>query len=1271
MIRHLRNETVVHCHGHKRAGTAKKRRAFRTSHVLRTERLERRLPLDASGEAISSPWQNQADPLDVNSDNAITPLDALVIINELNTSGARPLAGAAVKTAGSGAESLPIGQSLAGFVDVNGDQLLTPSDALAVINSLNTKQIPLVQVRLAAADTNGDPLTQIDVGQDFQLLGFVEDLRAAPRGVFAAYLDVTFNPAFVSVNGPISFGDEYGNGQSGDASVAGTIDEVGAFDGFDDLGGGEFLLFSVPMTATANGSVTFAGDPADELPDHDTLLFGQGTAVPVADITFVSANLQVGSSQGLPEISVSDAQLVEGDSGTSAMEFTVSLSEASETEITVDYATSAMSALEGLDFNASNGTLTFAAGETDQTLTVEVVGDVLNEDDETFAVNLSNPTNAVLADSQGVGTIIDDDDAPLISISDVQINEGDSGNVQAAFTVTLSEESGMSVSVDFATSAGTATANEDYVPNSGTVTFEPGVTSQMVLVDVIGDTLEEDDETFFVDLTNPVNASIDDSQGEGLILDDDGAAAVMRIRLEVIDDQGNVVTTVNVGEDFILRAFVEDLRIDPAGVFAAYLDVTYDESLVTVGGDIMHGPEYGNGPSGDTTMAGVIDEVGSFDGTEELGGGEFLLYILEFTASAAGTLDFVGNPADVSPDHDSLLFNRSTPVNPAEIDFVPATLVIAGAGGPQLSIDDIQITEGDNGVQTGTLTVSLSSASDATVSVNYSTSEDTATADVDFESTGGTITFEPGVTTATIDVGVIGDTEIEGDETFFVNLSDPTGAEISDGQGVVTIIDDDAPTGPTLSIGDPQLPEGDAGTTEFVFTVTLSEPSDEAVTVDFNTVDGTALAGEDYEEASGTLTFEPGTTSQTITVLVNGDTDPEEDETFEVVLSSPQNATISQGSAPGVIIDDDQPILPTLSIADPQLPEGNSGITDFEFTVTLSEASDQVVTVDFATVAGTATANVDYNEANGTLTFEPGETTQTIVVEVIGDFEFEGDEIFDVVLSSPQNAAISQGSAMGIILNDDQEGGNATLSGLVYADVNNDGTKDETEDGIENVTVRLFRNDGGNPMLVQETSTAADGSYQFSNLAAGNYSIVEVHPAFFVDGIDANLEAPGTAQNDQFVNIEVQGSEDLVAYNFGERGLRAEFVTKGLFLSSTPSGRGLDARVMADGLIWHAFDEGFAGVLTAEATALTGDVALALFDVNMNLIASTPLSESPVLQFDGQLGSPYFLRVSGPGRGKVLDLDFDGQGSSIAEAAFATNSQLADEALSDADSWLA
>jgi hypothetical protein len=166
--------------------------------------------------------------------------------------------------------------------------------------------------------------------------------------------------------------------------------------------------------------------------------------------------------------------------------------------------------------------LTFLAGQTSQPVLVPVTGDTMDEDDETFTVNLSGATGAAVADGQGLGTITDNDAPPSLAISDVTQAEGTGGTTPFGFAVTLSAASGKTVTVDADTADGTATAPSDYATRSAVVTFLPGTTTMPFIVDVVGDLVDEANETFVVNLSNPANATIADAQGLATLTNDDG-----------------------------------------------------------------------------------------------------------------------------------------------------------------------------------------------------------------------------------------------------------------------------------------------------------------------------------------------------------------------------------------------------------------------------------------------------------------------------------------------------------------------------------------------------------------------------------------------------------------------------------------------------------------------------------------------------------------------------------------------------------------------------
>lgn len=216
-----------------------------------------------------------------------------------------------------------------------------------------------------------------------------------------------------------------------------------------------------------------------------------------------------------------------------------------------------------------------------------------------------------------------------------------------------------------------------------------------------------------------------------------------------------------------------------------------------------------------------------------------------------------------------------------------------------------------------------------------------------------------------------------------------------------------------------------SGSATAIFTVTLSQASSLPVTVQYATVDGTARAGSDYVAASGTLTFAPGQTQQTVAVTILSDAVTEGDESFTLNLSSPTNGTLAKNQATAIIHDGAPAPTPALDISGVTVTEPTKGTANAVFTVALSAASSQTVTVNYSTVAGTATAGRDFTAVSGVLTFAPGVTQMKISVPVRADTLKEVNESFQVKLSNPANAVLRTDRATGTIIDKPvQSGGN-------------------------------------------------------------------------------------------------------------------------------------------------------------------------------------------------------------------------------------------------------
>jgi hypothetical protein len=670
----------------------------------------------------------------------------------------------------------------------------------------------------------------------------------------------------------------------------------------------------------------------------------------------------------VPQLSIADVSVTEGNSGSSAVTFTVTLAGASANTVTVQYATQNGTA-SAADYSAGSGTLSFDSGATTRTFTVNVTGDVLDEDDETFLVNLSSPVGATLSDSQATATIVDNDASPSLAINNAAtLTEGNSGSQNAVFTVTLSAASGRTVTVAYATANGTAVSPADFTSVSGTLTFNPGVLSQAINVPVLGDTLDEASESFTVNLSNATNASISDNQGSGSITDNDAAPTLAISNVTVTEgDSGTtnatfavslsapsgLTITVNYAtanssatqpSDYLSRSGTLTF---PAGTTSLPIDVpvvgdTVGEASETFFVNLSNAS---NASIADSQGVATINDtdpralsINDVAFTEGGTGGNAVFTVTLTPAhtttvtvayatangtavqpgdysSRSGTLTFAAGTTTqtisvpvindtLDEANETFVVNLSSPTNAVILDNQGVGTINDNDAAPSLVINNpAAVSEGNSGTTNVTFTVTLSAVSGQTVTVNYATANSSATQPADYSSRSGTLTFAPGTTTQTVVVPVVGDTLDEENETFVVNLSGATNASIADSQGFATITDDDA--SPSLVINNTSVAEGNSGTRNMTFTVTLSAASGREVRVNYATQSGTATVLLDYFSTSGTLVFAPGVTSMTINVSVRGDNTNENNETVLVNLTSPVNVTIADSQGVGTIVDDE------------------------------------------------------------------------------------------------------------------------------------------------------------------------------------------------------------------------------------------------------------------------------------------------------------------------------------------------------------------------------
>lgn len=281
-----------------------------------------------------------------------------------------------------------------------------------------------------------------------------------------------------------------------------------------DNGGGTPTHALLPGSPAIDAGVN-AGCPADDQ---------RGITRPFDGDNDSTATCDSGAYEAQNALVIADVEVTEGTGGSTTAVFTVTLSPASSQTVTVDYATANGAAAAGSDYTAKSNTLTFSPGATERTIEISVNTDSSDESDETFTVSLSNAANADILDGTAVGTIVDDDGLPSLTIGDVTVNERSSGVVNAVFDVTLSPPAPNVVTVQYATVGGTAVSPADYAAAADTLTFGVGETSKQISVAIVTDNIDEgDSESFTVQLSNPTNANIGDGTGTATLTDDDSA----------------------------------------------------------------------------------------------------------------------------------------------------------------------------------------------------------------------------------------------------------------------------------------------------------------------------------------------------------------------------------------------------------------------------------------------------------------------------------------------------------------------------------------------------------------------------------------------------------------------------------------------------------------------------------------------------------------------------------------------------------------------------
>ncbi|MBI2931151.1 MAG: Ig-like domain-containing protein, partial [Planctomycetes bacterium] len=611
------------------------------------------------------------------------------------------------------------------------------------------------------------------------------------------------------------------------------------------------------------------------------------------------------------------------------------------------------------DYTSASGTLNWADGDTaDKTFTVTITSETTVESDETVNVTLSNAVGAVMgAQSTAVLTIVNDDVSLQFSAATANVNE-DAGTV--TLTVTRLGSSVGAVGVNYATGGGTATAGTDYTAASGTLSWAAGdAADKTFTVTITNDVLLDPGETFDATLSAPTGGATIGTTGTATvtIIDDDapGTLQFSAATYSVNEGGGSVTITAT--------------RTGGSGGVVT-VDYATSDGTATAGADY-------------TTASGTLTWVA--------GDAAAKTFSVPITNDASAEGSETVNLTVSNPGGGAGLGAQSTAVltivdNPGTLQFDSASYAFTENWG------------------TVTVTVTRTGGNGGAVSVNYATSNGTATAGSDYTAASGTLSWADGdVTSQTFNVPLTDDGAVESDETVNMTLSSPTGgAALGAWSDIDLIIVEDDVSLQFSSATYSGAEDGGAVT----ITVTRLGNSFGAVDVNYATSDGTALAGSDYTATSGTLSWASGDSApKTFNVPILDDGSVESNETVNLALSGPTGGAVlgSPNTAVLTIVENDLPGSLQFTNSTYSTNEGSGSVT---ITVTRAGGNAGAVNVDYATSNGTATAGSDYTAASGTLSWASGDSaSKTFNITITDDVAVEGNETVNLTLSNATGGA--------------------------------------------------------------------------------------------------------------------------------------------------------------------------------------------------------------------------------------------------------------------------
>lgn len=724
----------------------------------------------------------------------------------------------------------------------------------------------------------------------------------------------------------------------------------------------------------------------------------------VGKLEFTAADYRVSETTTNVTITIRRVGGTKGDPGTG--------------DVSVDLASTGITAQGGLDYADISTNIVFPFGEVVRSVTVPLMDDGLIEDDETAYLSLSVPTGELTQlgnQPSATLTIVSDESAISFGAVTFRGYENVLGGVIPITVVRTGDPSGISSVECISRTNGTATVNVDYTPFTNLVTFVAGETEKIVFVPVTDDIVIEGNETFEIELRN-VNGSF--------------LLAPIVATMTIIENEAGPGSIGFLAPTFTVIENATNARISVIRTNGAVGTVSVN--YVTSSGSAAAGVDY-------------VHTNGVVVFTDGEASKDILVQVIDNSFVQAGR---VFNVNLFNPTGGATLL---TPTN------VPVTITDNEVA---LRFSTPAYIVGES--NTINITVLRENGSNGTVQVNYRTVPSTpvtAETNVDYTPVNGTLTFAPGETVKSFAITTVEDDLIEGDESFNVILSDPTGGAliVPPPNATVTIVDNDSAfhfSSEAFSV--------DEFASNVVVTVVRTNASTGTVSVRFATgfaslEDGNlAVGGSDYVSTNGILTFEVGESVKTFTVPILNDTLVEGEEVFRLTLSNPTGGA-RLGAITNALVtigDDDAGI--SFSASGYAVAEHGVSVT---INVNRSNLTNSEVSVDYSAVDGTAVAGSDFQPVSGNLIFAPGETNKTFTVTLIDDTLEEGNETVLLKLSnSSTNASLVNPSAATLTILDND--GSAIVAAGSHL-LSESGPVNQVIDTNETVTLLLaLRNVG-------------------------------------------------------------------------------------------------------------------------------------------------------------------------------------------------------------------